>query len=463
MTRYQQAQLGFTQMLLFGGVTDPSQLMDPELRRIDDLLGDEALVDEVYAAMKRRWPQSSRRGRYGTPAEVALRMLVLKHLRDWTYESLEWEVKGNLVYRRFCRIEAGKVPDAKTLIRLAKVVEGRAIFDRIVGIAVERKVTKGHRMRVDTTVIDAPMHYPTDSGLCADVVRVMRRGMARLEEAGVRLPFPLRKVGKSVQRRLREIAQALRLRGGRAAEAIKKPYKRLLRVTGRLVRQGSRAVDVAGKGVGSLRGLRRRKALRAVAELETMLPRARQILKQTRARILRGITDSSGKLVSIFEPHAQILRRGKIHKPTEFGVLVKIQEADGGIITDVDFAPEKNDAPLLVPAVERHKVVFGRAPRMVATDRGFWSGRGERRIKELGVTRSVTPKPGYKSPARLALERERWFRRGRAWRQGGEARISQLKHSFGMARSRNKGEAGMNRTVLWAGIAANLRTLARAA
>lgn len=358
------------------------------------------------------------------------------------------------------------MPDAKTLIRLAKVVEEtalRAIFNRVVGIAVERKVTKGHRMRVDTTVVEAAMHHPSDSGLCADAVRVMRRGLVRLAEAGIELPFQLRKVGRSVQRRLREIAQALRLRGDRAAEAIKKPYRRLLRVTARLVRHSAKAIEVASREMGKLRGARRSDARRALTELQTMLPRAQQVVKQTRARIVHGITDSPGKLVSIFEPYAQILRRGKLHKPTEFGVLVKVQEADGGIVTDVGLVPDKNDAPQLVPSVERHITVFGRAPRMVATDRGFWSGRGETRIKELGVKRPVIPKPGYKSPARLALERDRWFRRGRAWRQGGEARISWLKHCFGMARSRNKGAAGMNRTVFWAGIAANLRTVARAA
>ena len=194
--------------------------------------------------------------------------------------------------------------------------------------------------------------------------------------------------------------------------------------------------------------------------LETILPRARQVIRQTRARIVRGVTSSPGKLISIFEPHAQILRSGKLHKPTEFGNVVRVQEAENGIITDIGVVPEKQDSPLLVPAVERHIEVFGRAPNVVATDRGFHSGKGERRIKELGVHHAAIPKPGHRSPKRIAHERQRWFKRARAWRAGGEARISRLKNYFGMQRSPYRGARGTERTALWAGIANNLIVVA---
>ena len=248
MTRRKQRQLALTQLVLFGAIAKPEDLMEPALRRIDGLLDDEELIDAVVAAMRGRRPQSSRRGRPSTPAEVVMRMLALKHLRNWSYERLEWEVTGNLVYRRFCRIEGGKVPDAKTMVRLNQLLEGavlRSIFERVVQVAIEKQTSRGRRMRVDTTVVEAPIHYPTDSGLCEDAVRVLSRAMRRLGDLGVRFGFKLRNVSRSVSRRMREIAQALRLRGDRAKTAMKKPYGRLLSITRQVIRQARRALETA--------------------------------------------------------------------------------------------------------------------------------------------------------------------------------------------------------------------------
>jgi transposase, IS5 family len=463
MTRRQQRQLALTQLVLFGAIVNPEELMEPALRRIDELLEDEALVDAVVGALRGRRPQSARRGRPSTPAEVVLRMLALKHLRNWSYERLEWEVTGNLVYRRFCRIEGGKVPDAKTMIRLSQLLEGavlRSIFERVVQVAIEEKASRGRRMRVDTTVVEAPIHYPTDSGLCEDVVRVIRRAVRHFGELGVRFKFKLRNVSLSVSRRMREIAQALRLRGERARAAMKKPYRRLLTITRRVIKQARCALETARRRAGRTKDERLSKA---IARLAAFVPLANQVVKQTKARVLGGVTNSGDKLISVFQPYAQILRRGKIHKPTEFGMLVKVQEAENGVVTDVTLVPGKADAPLLVPSVERHIAVFGRAPGLASTDRGFYSIEGERRIQELGVRRAALPKPGYRSKERIAYEKQRWFKKARAWRAGGEARISRLKHQFGMHRARYQGERGLERTVLWAAIANNLLATATAA
>jgi IS5 family transposase len=459
MTRRRNTQLALTEIVLATALGKPEDLMDPVLRFIDAALNDEALVDHVHEALRRRHAQSARRGRHGTPAEVVLRLQVLKHLKRWSYEQLEWEVRGNVAYRHFCRIHTGKVPDSTTMVRHGQLLHGGAlwpIFDRIVQQARERQVTTGRKMRIDTTVVESPIHYPTDSALCEDSVRVLRRTLTRLVDAGVKLSFKLRHVGRSVSRRMREIGQALRLRGEAAKEAIKKPYRRLLRITARLVRQAESAMEQATAQVGKIKKSARARLERALDFLRTMTPRARRVVQQTRARIVRGVTNTKTKLISIFETHAQILRRGKLHRPTEFGQMVKVQESDGGIVTDIGVVLEKNDAPLLVPGVERHIEVFGRPPQLVATDRGFYSGEGERKIRELVVKRPVIPKPGAKSAKRVAHERQRWFKRGRAWRAGGEARISRLKHHFGMARSRYKGEDGTKRSALWAGIANNL-------
>jgi transposase, IS5 family len=465
MIRRRNAQRTFGDVILFGAaMPEPESLMHPDLRCIDRLLDDEVMVDAVLAGQRRRSPRSACRGRRSTPAEVVLRMLALKHLKDWTYEELEWEVKSNIAYRRFCRIDAGKVADATTMVRQAKLLNEdalKALLDRVVGQAIDAGATAGRKMRIDTTVVEASIHYPTDSGLCEDAVRVLSRAVRRLAALGIKLKAGFSNVSRSVGRRMREIAQAARLRGDAARAAVKRPYRRLLQVTARVIRQAEAAASKARGDLKSLRGARRRRAEKQVVQIALFAPRARQVVRQARARVMRGVTDSAGKLISLFEPEAQILRRGKPHKPTEFGELVKVQEAEGGIVTDVGLVPDKADAPLLVPAVERHATLFGRAPRLVATDRGFYSDEGERRIKELGVKRPVIPKPGGKSKERTAYERQRWFKKGRAWRAGGEARIARLKHTFGMDKSRYRGRAGIQRTVYWAAIANNLVALAR--
>src|SRR5216117_3395738 len=144
MTRRREGQRGFGQVVLFGLLGPPETLLEPALRRIDGLLDDEALVDAVWRALRSRRPQSARRGRPSTPAEVVLRLLVLKHLKGWSYEQLEWEVRGNVVYRYFCRLGGGRVPDAKTLVRLGQLLDGavlRELFDRVLAQARAHDVT----------------------------------------------------------------------------------------------------------------------------------------------------------------------------------------------------------------------------------------------------------------------------------------------------------------------------------
>jgi IS5 family transposase len=435
--------------------------MDPALRRIDEVLEDEALIDGVIDAMRGRFPKSGQRGRYGTPAEVAVRMLVLKHLKDWSYEQLQWEVTGNLVYRHFCRIDGGKVPDAKTMVRLGQLLDSetlRALFDRIVKLAVQRRVTRGRKMRVDTTVVETPIRYPSDSGLCEDVTQVVCREVERMRSAGVAAPSGFRNVRRSVGRRVRQIKQISRRPIAKDAKrrALRRPYSRLLAITRRVLRQAQRAVKRARRRWQGLSGHMRR----SVRVLERMLDLGRRVVGQTKQRVFHHVTKSREKIVSVFEPQTRILRRGKVYKPTEFGQMVKVQEAEGGIVTDIDVVTETDHA-LLVPSVEHHKQVFRRVPRVVATDRGFFSFDNVRRIEAMGVACAAVPKPGYRSPAWLAREHRRPFRRARAWRAGGEARIARLKHTFGMHRTRYRGESGVARCAYWAAIANNLVAIGR--
>src|SRR4030095_3822366 len=162
---------------------DADRLWDPPLRRIDTLLDDEALVDRVAEALAQRHPESRRRRRLAPPAAVVLRILVLKHLHDWSFDECEREVRGSLVYRAFCRIDGERVPDAKTPIRLARLLDEPVLKDvlaRLVGLGRERRVVRGRRLRVDTTVVETNIHYPTDPTLLADGVRVLTRTLRRI-------------------------------------------------------------------------------------------------------------------------------------------------------------------------------------------------------------------------------------------------------------------------------------------
>jgi IS5 family transposase len=458
MLRRRNGQRGLWEVLQFGDL-EPEKQMDPRLRRIDEVLKDDALVDAVLEAMRLRFPQSGRRGRRGTPAEVALRMLVLKHLKNWSYEQLEWEVKGNLVYRHFCRIDAGKVPDAKTMVRLGLLLQGpalRTVFERVVHLAVSRRVTRGRKMRVDTTVVETPIRYPSDSHLCEDVAQGVCREIERLRSLGVTAPLGFRNVRRSVTRRVREITQVSRRPIARDAKrrALQRPYRRLLTIVRHTIRQAVKAVKRAGRCRRPLSG----RGQRSVRNLERLARVGQKVVAQTKERVFKGNAKSSEKLVSIFETQTKIIRRGKAGRPTEFGQMVKVQEAEGGVITDGGVV-EGTDHALLVPSVERHTEVFGRVPRLVATDRGFFKMENVRRIEEMGVRCAAVPKPGHRSPSWLKHERQRSFRKARAWRAGGEARIARLKNTLGMHRTRYKGDSGVARSAHWAAIANNLMAI----
>lgn len=169
-------------------------LREPWMRHADKALEDEALLLLIQQELAKRCKKSKTRGRPATPAEVVLRMMPLKHARDWSYEVPTREVRANLVYREFTRIGGAKVPDDKTMGRLGRQPGPDAVQkvnERVVQIARENKVAAGRKLRVDTTVVEANIHYPTDSTLLGDGVRVLTRVMKKVGEvagdAGTRL------------------------------------------------------------------------------------------------------------------------------------------------------------------------------------------------------------------------------------------------------------------------------------
>lgn len=430
------------------------EFWDDWMRAVDRLLEDDDLVATVAEALRKRRPQSRTRGRLGFPAEVVLRLLLLKHIRAWSFAILEREVRTNLLYREFTRVRGGKVPDAKTLGRLAQAVGPdvvAALHQRVVAIAHDEKVIAGRKMRVDTTVVETNIHYPTDSSLLGDGVRVLTRLMKKVTAIAGKVGTTLRDRTRSVKYRLLEIGRASRTRGGPAKEKLQALYRRLLATTGRVVGQAQRFVQEMTTGVkgsvhvtgqAALDGLKR--------ELEGMLPRVRQVMRQTRARVLGGDTHVAGKLVSLFEPTTEIIRKGKASKPTEFGKLVKIQEAEQQIIVDYEVYDKRpSDSALLVPAIEVHQQRLGRVPDLVAADAGFYSAAAEAAAKTMGVKRVSVPNRATKSGPRKKEQKKRWFKKAQKWRTGCEGRISLLKRRHGLTRCRYPGDAGMKR---WVGL-----------
>ena len=271
---------------------------------------------------------------------MVLRLLILKHIRNWSYEVLEREVRANLVYRDFTRVGGGKAPDAKTMGRWGVALGPevlKQVHERLVQIARDKGVTAGRRMRVDTTVVETDIHHPTDSTLLGDGVRVLTRTMRKITKIVGAAGTKLRDRSRSVKLRLLEIGRVARAKGPVNQDKLKQRYGRLLDATSRVVGQAKRFSEEIERGVKHSKDILKQLVLEGLRqELDQMAPRVRQVMRQTRARIFRGNTRSEGKLLSLFEPSTEVIRKGKAGKPNEFGKMVKLQEAENQIITDYE-------------------------------------------------------------------------------------------------------------------------------
>ena len=463
MIEARRRQRSFGDGLIAEAIVD---LQETWMRHVDVVLQDEEIVSAVHETLGNRCPNSRRHGRPGYPAEVVLRLLILKHVRNWSYAVLEREVRANLVYRDFTRVGAGKMADAKTMGRWG-VALGPAvvkeIHDRVVQIALARKVVQGRKMRIDTTVVESNIHYPTDSSLLGDGVRVLTRSMRKITALAGTAGTKLRDRSCSAKWRVLEIARAARAKAAPSRDRLKAAYGSLLQATGRVLGQAKRFSQEIGDGVKRGAEAVQQMALEGHRRiLDMMVPRVQQVMRQTKARIYQGDTRSAGKIVSIFEPSAEVIRKGKAAKPTEFGKLVKLQEAENQIIIDYEvYAQRPHDAELLIPAIEIHAAKLGRVPRLVAADAGFYSGRNQAAANAKGVKRVCIPNHGTKSASRKHEQKKRWFRNGQRWRTGCEGRISVSKRRHGLQRCRYRGDDGMQRWVGLGIIADNLINIGR--
>jgi transposase, IS5 family len=286
----------------------------------------------------------------------------------------------------------------------------------------------------------------------------LTRTMKQIEREVGDVGTGLRDRSRSVKHRLIEIGRSAMRKSEEAVARRTEAYRKLMATTKKVMGQAERFSEEVALGVKQASTLRGQLLIEGLAKhLDQMRELAGRVLKQTKARVLEGNHHYADKLYSVFEVHTEGIRKGKLSKPTEFGKLVKIQEAEHQIITDYEVFPERPaDQELLIPAIDKHREIFGWVPQLVASDAGFFSLENVRQAKERGVKRLAVPNRKGRDQARSKEQKQRWFRRAQRWRVGCEGRISVLKRRHGLRRCRYRGMDGMERWVGWAVIADNL-------
>jgi IS5 family transposase len=453
---------------LFESVLPPEVLRLPvELERVDVLLDDPVFFAPFVAFF------DPRIGRPSTPMETYLRMMFLKFRYRLGYESLCREVSDSITWRRFCRIPLeASVPHPTTLMKLTTRCGSGAVAglnEALLAKATAAKLLRTTRLRADTTVVPANVSYPTDSGLLAKAIRRMAVTGKRIRAAGGASRTRVRDRSRAAGKRAHAIGFKLRSRTaagrdealaavrqvtGELAELAAKAAsdaERLLANAKRALRR-ARAKAAARKANGehdSAAGRRRGRLARAVGDLSELIAATRQIVTQTRCRLGGQTPDGATRRVSLHDPDARPIAKGRLGKPVEFGHKAQLVEGDDGVI--VDHNVERGnpaDAPQLAPALERVSKRAGRPPRKVTADRGYGEKSVDDSLHGLGVKDVVIPRKGKPSAARRAEEHRPAFRRTVKWRTGVEGRISTLKRGYGWDRSRIDGTEGAK---IWAG------------
>lgn len=321
-------------MDIFSLVPKLSLEMEPELCQIDKLLDDDVLFGQVRADLVRRYPNTATLGRHSTPVEVILRMLVVKHLYGFSYEGTEHLVSDSLVLRQFCRVYLEQVPDDTTLIRWANLIGPDTIAElneRLVELARSLKVTRGRKLRVDSTVVETNIHHPADSAILGDGVRVLSRLLRKAKAALGEVSSLSKEVFRSSMRSVRRLVQQMhrigRRKGEEGSEQLKLAYERLIEVTHNSLSQGVKVREILCKQPD--------KRFQQLAEqFDRFLPLVQQAIEQAQRRVVHGeAVPAREKLLSLFEPHTQIIVRSKAGKRVEFGRKLWLEEVEGGIVS----------------------------------------------------------------------------------------------------------------------------------
>jgi IS5 family transposase len=440
---------------------------DPRKRALHDLVKAVWADPRVRLAVRKDLAPPDRvpikPGAPALAAEVTVALAIVRRLQGWSYRVLASEVDGSVGWRWVCSLYNHPMPTFQAVQgREAQMKPKtlRLINQVVVELAGLLGLTAGVRLRLDATVTETNVHYPTDSSLLDDAARVLSRCVKRARA----LCGPLtatdqawfRDRHRAAHHLAAQISHLHRPGAKPAKNAEEMCYRRLIGLVERLVAQVAE-VQTRLKRVGSGQALLLAEALAHYG------PLVQQVIDQSRRRVLEGQSvPAKEKLVSLFETHTAIIRRGKAKpKETEFGRKLWFAEVDGGLVTEWRIL-EGNppDEPEVLPSVRHHRRLFHRAPREVTGDRALHSPNNERQARRLGVKRVCLPKPGYKTAQRRRYERQCWFRAARRFRAGIEGRISQLRRARRLGRCLNHGVAGLERWVGWGVIANNWDVIA---
>ncbi len=416
--------------------------MPAELEAIDRLLDDERFFEPYRVFFH------ATIGRPSIPIETYLRLMFLKYRYKLGFEPLCREVQDSISWARFCRIPlGGRVPHPTTLMKITTrcgeaAIEG--LNEALLAKANEEHVLKTNRVRADTTVVEANVAYPVDSSLLAKGVARLARLAQRARGQGLATRTPVPDRTRSVYRRARDVVNTLRQRGDDRRVRVRRLNAELAQIADRTVRETQAVIRNAKRRLRQLgeHGTGRQRAI--VKDLETLSERVAQVAAQTRQRVVEGVTPpGASRIVSLHDPDARPIVKGRLGKPVEFGYKAQIVDNEDGVIVDHNVEiGNPPDAAMLAPAIERITRRAGRVPRAVTADRGYGEAAVEDELRALGVRHVVLPRKGKPNASRREIQNRRAFRKMVRWRTGCEGRISCAKRDYGLNRTRTDGIHG---------------------
>lgn len=397
----------------------------------------------------------SKTGAWGISAEQVLRTAIIRQWKQYSYRELADRLNDGVCLRWFTRFYSEPVPHFTSLQKVLKSI-GAATWDKINDVLVQyakaRKLESGRALRTDTTVVEANIHYPTDARLLWDSIRVLTRLMIRCRKLLPDTDFGFANRTKRSKKLCYKITMA---KGPKAPKKRRKLYRQLLKVA-------NEVFDIASWCFEQLQHWDGFDLMQLCDELDHYLTLSAVTIDQCERRVLNGEkVPAAEKIVSIFEEHTDIIKRGKSQSKTEFGHKVLFTTGKSGLITQYDsFRGNPDDGQMLPAVLARHQHQYNRGPKALSADRRFFSADNESKARQYGVERISINKPGYRSKARRQLEKERWFKDLQRFRAGIEGIISALMRGYGLKRCVWKGWQSFQSYVGLAVVTFNLQKIA---